>query len=87
MNILVAGRDTTASLLSHLWYILARRPDVFEKLRTEVLQLDGREPTFEETKEMKYLQYCLVEVLRLHPMYEIPFSLYPGSLSRSNTYS
>lgn len=77
INILLAGRDTTAGLLAHLWYILARRPDVFAKLRAEVLHLDGRKPSFEQIKDMKYLQYCLNETLRLHPMYVIPFSPYP----------
>lgn len=77
INILLAGRDTTAGLLAHLWYILARRPDVFTKLRTEVLRLDGREPTFEEIKEMKYLQYCLNEALRLYPLYVIYLPLHP----------
>lgn len=61
LNILLAGRDTTASLLSHLWYVLARRPDVFEKLRRDVLAIGNREPSFEQIKEMKYLQYCLNE--------------------------
>jgi cytochrome P450 len=73
LNILLAGRDTTAGLLSHLFYILARNPDIFEKLRAEVNKLEGREPTFEQIKDMKYLQYCLNEALRLHPMYGLPF--------------
>ncbi|RDL40847.1 putative cytochrome P450 [Venustampulla echinocandica] len=68
LNILLAGRDTTASLLSFLFYILARRPDVFEKLRAEVTNLGDKPPTFEEIKSMKYLQYCLNEALRLHPI-------------------
>jgi cytochrome P450 len=58
LNILLAGRDTTASLLSYLFYILARRPDVFSKLRAEVLSLGKDRPTFEQIKGMKYLQYC-----------------------------
>lgn len=61
LNILLAGRDTTASLLAHLWYILARRPDIFQKLRAEVLSLGDKQPSFEQIKEMKYLQYCLNE--------------------------
>jgi cytochrome P450 len=61
LNILIAGRDTTAGLLAHLWYILARRPEVFEKLRAEVLSLGNRKPSFEQVKEMKYLQYCVNE--------------------------
>jgi cytochrome P450 len=58
LNILLAGRDTTASLLGYLFYILARRPDVFSRLRAEILALGKDRPTFEEIKGMKYLQYC-----------------------------
>ena len=61
LNILLAGRDTTASLLAHVWYILARRPDVFEKLRAEVMRVGTDRPTFEQIKEMKYLQYVMNE--------------------------
>jgi cytochrome P450 len=61
LNVLLAGRDTTASLLSYLFYILARRPDVFDKLRDEVMQYGNKPPTFEQIKSMKYLQYCLNE--------------------------
>ncbi|KAF8862692.1 putative cytochrome P450 [Acephala macrosclerotiorum] len=68
LNILLAGRDTTASLLSYTFYILARRPDVFEKLRAEVMTLGLERPNFEQIKSLKYLQYTLNEVLRLRPI-------------------
>ena len=61
LNILLAGRDTTASLLSDVWFILARRPDVWQKLRTEVDALDGEAPTYQQIKEMKYLRAVLNE--------------------------
>ncbi|KAK0105094.1 hypothetical protein ONS95_004543 [Cadophora gregata] len=61
LNILLAGRDTTASLLSYLFYTLARRKDVFEKLKAEVDALGGERPTFEQLKAMKYLQYAMNE--------------------------
>ena len=61
LNVLLAGRDTTAGLLSYLFYTLARRPDVFKKLRAEVLEVGNKMPTFEQIKGMKYLQYCLNE--------------------------
>ena len=48
LNILLAGRDTTASLLSDVWFILARRPDIWQKLRTEVDALCGEPPTYEQ---------------------------------------
>ncbi len=56
LNILVAGRDTTASLLSNTWFVLARRPDIWAKLREEVDQLGGMLPTLEQIKGMKYLR-------------------------------
>ena len=66
MNILVAGRDTTASLLSSLFFTLAQRPDVYSKLQEEVAYLKGRSPTYEDIKEMKYLNYAIKETLRLY---------------------
>ena len=56
LNILLAGRDTTASLLGNTWFVLARRPDIWNKLRQEVEELKGQRPTFEQIKNMKYLK-------------------------------
>lgn len=61
LNVLLAGRDTTASLLSDTWFILARRPDVWAKLREEVDALGGEKPTFQQIKDMKYLRWVLNE--------------------------
>ncbi|KAF3484248.1 uncharacterized protein GIQ15_03572 [Arthroderma uncinatum] len=68
MNILLAGRDTTASLLSVLWNTLSKRQDVWAKIQAEVETLEGRAPSFEEIKNMKYLRYTMNEVLRLYPV-------------------
>lgn len=70
VNILLAGRDTTAATLSFLFYELAYHPEVYSRLRAEVLQTiqaDG-ELTYTNLKSMKYLQYCLNETLRLYPI-------------------
>ncbi|CAK4033564.1 n-alkane-inducible cytochrome P450 [Lecanosticta acicola] len=77
-NILLAGRDTTASLLTHMWFHLARRPLVWKTLQAEVDELDGRIPTHKELQGMKYLDYCAKEALRLHPAVPI-LSKYPAS--------
>lgn len=61
LNILLAGRDTTASLLGNVWFVLAKRPDIWAKLRNEVDTLNGEHPTFEQIKNMKYLKYVLNE--------------------------
>ncbi|TGO52108.1 hypothetical protein BOTNAR_0334g00030 [Botryotinia narcissicola] len=68
LNILLAGRDTTASLLTILFMILSREQNVLEKLRKEVVGLEGRAPTFEEMKDMKYLKWCINETMRLYPI-------------------
>lgn len=61
LNLMLAARDTTASLLSNLFFILARRPDVWSKLKAEVDTLNGEQPEFSKLKDMKYLQYCMKE--------------------------
>lgn len=61
LNVLLAGRDTTASLLSNAWFVLAKRPDIWANLRAEVDQLGSEIPTFEKIKEMKYLRAFLKE--------------------------
>lgn len=57
-SLLFGGRDTTASLLSHLWYLLSKHPDVWDKLLAEVDELEGARPTYEWIKSAKYLRYC-----------------------------
>lgn len=69
LNILLAGRDTTASLLCYVFHHLARRPDIFAKLRRNVLDDFGdyhapRDLTFASLKSCLYLQHVLNESLR-----------------------
>ena len=61
LTILVAGRDTTASLLCSLFFTIAKRPDVWQQLRAEVDHLHGERPTYEHLKQMQYVRYCLNE--------------------------
>ena len=68
LNILLAGRDTTASLLTNVWFVLSKRPDIWSKLQADIASLDGEVPTFEELKNLKYLKALLNESLRLHPV-------------------
>ena len=66
LNVLLAGRDSTASLLGNIWFTLARRPDIWAKLRREVDEtLHGKRPTFEQLKEMKYLKAVMNECIQL----------------------
>ena len=68
LNILLAGRDTTASLLSNVWFMLSKRPDIWAKLQEDVATLHGELPDWEELKNLKYLKALLNESLRIHPV-------------------
>lgn len=76
LGLLVAGRDSTASLLSNLWFTLSRRQDVWTRLRAEIGSLKGAKPDLGCLKEMKYLQACLNEGIdTLPPAFPNPQSL------------
>lgn len=71
LNVLLAGRDSTASLMTNMWFILSKRKDVFQKLQEEFNELGGqlgREISFEQLKQCKYLKAVLNETLRLYPI-------------------
>ena len=61
MNVLLAGRDTTASLLSNMFFMLAKSPEIWAKLRVEIAMLEGRAPTYDQLRNLKYLKYCMNE--------------------------
>jgi len=61
MNVLLAGRDTTASLLSNMFFMLAKNPAIWDKIRREVAGLEGRPPTYEELRSLRYVRCCMNE--------------------------
>lgn len=61
MSMILGGRDTSASTLSVLFWILARRPDVLSKLRDELVPLHGEKPSWEQLKNFKYMNMVLKE--------------------------
>lgn len=79
INILLAGRDTTACTLTWAIYHLSLDPTVTAKLRQEIIDTVGLQspPTYQNLKDMKYLQHILNETLRLYPVvpYNIRFAL------------
>ncbi|KAI9760719.1 MAG: hypothetical protein M4579_001457 [Chaenotheca gracillima] len=77
LQVLSGGRDTTAALLSWVFTLLARHPDAFTKLRTEVLAVVGPEGpngvdletmTVPKLRSITYLKWFLNETLRLYPV-------------------
>lgn len=73
ISILLAGRDTTASLLSYIFMLFTQHPDTYTKLRRIVLDEFGpysnpKNLTFSSLKSCNYLQWVLNETLRLYPV-------------------
>ncbi|KAJ4049002.1 hypothetical protein NW753_008000 [Fusarium oxysporum] len=67
--IVVAGSDTTSTSLTCALFELARHPDVYRKLRTEVDDLLKPEDTHSHSAlaKLKYLQAVIDETMRLYP--------------------
>ncbi|KFY69662.1 hypothetical protein V496_00068 [Pseudogymnoascus sp. VKM F-4515 (FW-2607)] len=73
LNILLAGRDTTASLIGWVFFSLARDPARYTKLRNIIVEEFGtfdrpRDITFAKLKACTYLQHVNNETLRLYPV-------------------
>ncbi|KAJ7115327.1 cytochrome P450 monooxygenase pc-1 [Mycena epipterygia] len=75
LNILIAGRETTMSVLTIIIYFLAMYPDVTVRLREEIMACVGptNAPTYEDIKPMKYLRAVINETMRLYP--PVPFNV------------
>jgi cytochrome P450 len=66
VNMIIAGRDTTAGLISLAVFVLARRPDLWDQLQAEIVPLDGRPPNSQQLRDLSFLSCVLKEVLRLY---------------------
>lgn len=69
INVLIAGRDTTAATMSYVFRLLVRHPRVLKKLRSEIESVLGQDKdiTRAYVQRMPYLQHVVKETLRLYP--------------------
>ena len=64
----MAGHETTANVLSWMWYLLSQAPDVEKKLHEELeRELGGKTPNFEDIEKLPYTRAILDETMRLYP--------------------
>ncbi|CAK9797044.1 Cytochrome P450 4g15 [Anthophora plagiata] len=69
-TIMFEGHDTTASGSSFFLAMMGCHPDIQEKVIQELDEIFGdsdRPATFQDTLQMKYLERCLLETLRMYP--------------------
>jgi hypothetical protein len=73
--LIIAGSETTATLLSGVTYYLLKTPHAYAKLKEEVRGAfeKAEEITLTSTSQLPYLQACLEEALRLYP--PVPLAL------------
>jgi len=68
MVLFLAGHDTTAAALAWVGYLLARHPEVQQRLADEVRTvLAGREPSAADVAQLPYTEAVIKETLRLYP--------------------
>lgn len=64
--IIVAGSDTTAATITHLFYHLAKDKTCVQKLREEIATLNG-DFHASSLQKLQYMNAVINETLRLHP--------------------
>jgi cytochrome P450 len=67
MTFMFGGHETVAVGLAWTFWLLSKHPDVLRRLEAEVDTLDGRRPTFENTRPLEYLTRVINESLRIRP--------------------
>ncbi|XP_030925132.1 cytochrome P450 94C1-like [Quercus lobata] len=70
ISFLLAGRDTVASALTSLFWLLAKHPHVESAIMAEADRVIGANKeftSFEELRELHYLQAAVYESMRLYP--------------------
>ncbi|CAF1359364.1 unnamed protein product [Rotaria sordida] len=65
---LMAGYETTSTLLSFFFYVMAIYPDIQEKIYAEIQQqLGSDEITYDKIHQLVYLDMVINETLRMYP--------------------
>jgi cytochrome P450 len=67
MTLVVAGHETTASVLNWTWYLLSQHPAAEAKLSRELGLLEGGFPSLDELSRYPYTQHVIEEAMRLYP--------------------
>lgn len=66
---MLAGRDTTACMLTWCLYRLGKHPEIQERVRKEVknMEMNGEKLSYQTASSLSLLNAFILETLRLHP--------------------
>ena len=75
----IAGSDSTAVVMRTVWYNLLAHPSTVRRLYDELVESEQNHglsrpfPTWNEVRDLPYLDACINEAVRLHPPFCLPF--------------
>ena len=68
LNLIIAGRDTTRTLLTWFLYVINNKNDIKDKILKEIKDIDNDNISYDDAnKKLNYLEKCLLETQRLYP--------------------
>lgn len=90
----MAGSDSTANVMRTMMYNLLVDRDTLKSLRAELLEAESSNglsrslPSWDGVRSLPYLDACVLEALRLHPPFCLPFErvVPEGGITVCETY-
>ncbi|NOQ15245.1 MAG: cytochrome P450 [Methyloprofundus sp.] len=69
LTLIIAGHETTASVLNWTWYLLAQHADIEQQVLAESLQHMPADdmPSMENSEQLQFIRQVLDESMRLYP--------------------
>ena len=67
LTLIVAGHETTAAALTWLWYLLARHPEVYQRVAAEARAQPDCTSGWKQLQRLVWIPRAIKECLRLYP--------------------
>jgi len=68
ITLLIAGHETTGSMLTWATWLLSQYPEAQAKMQEEIDRvLQGRAPTYDDMSSLEQVRFVITETLRLYP--------------------
>ena len=68
LTVFLGGQESAANVLAFALHLLAEHPEADRRLTAELeTELGGRTPTFEDRARLRYVEWAVMETMRLYP--------------------